>query len=114
SESINTFTGAFHEGPQFDETRYAKEVSAFAGTAYNEVYIPAGDELADLLPRLMHFMDEPVAGPGVIPQYYVAQLASQHVKVVMGGQGGDELFVGYARYMAAYLGKCLSGGIYQT
>ncbi|MCO8162108.1 asparagine synthase (glutamine-hydrolyzing) [Pseudomonas sp. 21LCFQ010] len=114
SESINTFTGAFHEGPQFDETRYAKEVSAFAGTAYNEVYIPAGDELADLLPRLMHFMDEPVAGPGVIPQYYVAQLASQHVKVVMGGQGGDELFVGYARYMAAYLEKCLSGAIYQT
>lgn len=86
-EQMNTFTGAFHEGLQFDETRYAKEVSAFAGTAYNEIYIPAGNELADVLPRLMHFMDEPLAGPGVIPQYYVSQLASQHVKVVLGGQG---------------------------
>lgn len=113
-EQLQTFTGAFNEGPQFDETGYAKEVSAFAGTAYNEIYIPAGHELPDVLPRLMYYMDEPLAGPGVIPQYYVSQLASQHVKVVMGGQGGDELFIGYARYMAAYLEKCLSGAIYQT
>ncbi|MBS3186398.1 asparagine synthase (glutamine-hydrolyzing) [Pseudomonas sp. PCH44] len=113
-EQLKTFTGAFNEGPQFDETGYAKEVSAFAGTAYNEIFIPAGHELPDVLPRLMYYMDEPLAGPGVIPQYYVSQLASQHVKVVMGGQGGDELFVGYARYMAAYLEKCLSGAIYQT
>ncbi|KYC25271.1 MULTISPECIES: asparagine synthase (glutamine-hydrolyzing) [Pseudomonas] len=113
-EQLKTFTGAFNEGPQFDETGYAKEVSAFAGTAYKEIYIPAGHELPEVLPRLMYYMDEPLAGPGVIPQYYVSQLASEHVKVVMGGQGGDELFVGYARYMAAYLEKCLSGAIYQT
>lgn len=113
-EKMHTFTGAFSEGPQFDETAYAKEVSSFAGTQYNEIYIPAGNELADMLPRLMYYMDEPLAGPGVIPQYYVSQLASQHVKVVMGGQGGDELFIGYARYMALYLEKCLSGAIYQT
>src|SRR3990167_4971658 len=67
-----------------------------------------------MLPRLMYYMDEPLAGPGVIPQYYVSQLAAKHVKVVMGGQGGDELFIGYARYMALYLEKCLSGAIYQT
>lgn len=113
-EQLSTFTGAFNEGPQFDETGYAKEVSAFAGTAYREIYIPAGHELPDVLPKLMHFMDEPLAGPGVIPQYYVSRLASEHVKVVLGGQGGDELFIGYARYMAAYLEKCLSGAIYQT
>lgn len=112
-EQMKTFTGAFNEGPQFDETAYAKEVSAFAGTAYNEVYIP-GHDLPEVLPRLMYYMDEPLAGPGVIPQYYVSKLASEHVKVVMGGQGGDELFVGYARYMATYLEKCLSGAIYQT
>ncbi|QZI69896.1 asparagine synthase (glutamine-hydrolyzing) [Pseudomonas protegens] len=112
-EQMKTFTGAFNEGPQFDETAYAKEVSSFAGTAYNEVYI-SGNDLPDMLPRLMHYMDEPLAGPGVIPQYYVSKLASEHVKVVMGGQGGDELFIGYARYMAAYLEKCLSGAINQT
>ncbi|MCU1737662.1 MULTISPECIES: asparagine synthase (glutamine-hydrolyzing) [unclassified Pseudomonas] len=112
-ERLQTFTGAFHEGPQFDETAHAKAVSAFAGTDYNEIYIP-GNELADMLPKLMHFMDEPLAGPGVIPQYYVSRLAAEKVKVVLGGQGGDELFVGYARYMAAYLEKCLSGAINET
>lgn len=112
-ERIKTFTGAFPEGPQFDETGYAKEVSAFAGTDYQEIYIQ-GSELPDVLPKLMYYMDEPLAGPGVIPQYYVSKLASEHVKVVLGGQGGDELFIGYTRYLVAYLEKCLSGAIYQT
>lgn len=112
-ERITTFTGAFPEGPQFDETGYAKTVAAFAGTNYQEIYI-RGSELPDVLPNLMYYMDEPLAGPGVIPQYYVSKLAAQHVKVVLGGQGGDELFVGYARYLVAYLEKCLSGAIYET
>jgi len=111
---LNTFTGAFREGAQFDETGYARQVSAFARTQQNEIYIPAGEELPKVLPRLMYYMDEPLAGPGVIPQYYVSRLASEKVKVVLGGQGGDELFIGYARYMAAYLEKCLAGAIYQT
>ncbi|MDR1995922.1 asparagine synthase (glutamine-hydrolyzing) [Azonexus sp.] len=112
-ERIKTFTGAFPEGPQFNETGYAKEVSAFAGTDYKEIYIQ-GSELPDVLPRLMYYMDEPLAGPGVIPQYYVSKLASEYVKVVLGGQGGDELFIGYTRYLVAYLEKCLAGAIYQT
>jgi len=112
-ERISTFTGAFPEGPQFDETGHAKLVANFAGTDYNEVYIQ-GAELHEVLPKLMYFMDEPLAGPGVIPQYYVSKLASQSVKVVLGGQGGDELFIGYARYLVAYLEQCLSGAIYET
>ncbi len=67
-----------------------------------------------MLPQLMYYMDEPLAGPGVIPQYYVSKLAAKHVKVVLGGQGGDELFIGYARYLVAYLEKCLSGAIFET
>lgn len=113
-ERIKTFTGAFPEGPQFDETGYAKAVAAFAGTDYQEIYIQGGTELHDVLPRLMYYMDEPLAGPGLIPQYYVSKLASQHVKVVLGGQGGDELCIGYARYLVAYLEQCLSGAIYET
>lgn len=112
-EQIKTFTGAFPEGPQFDETGYAKAVSDFAGTDYKEIYIQ-GSDLPEVLPRLMYYMDEPLAGPGVIPQYYVSKLAAQHVKVVLGGQGGDELFIGYARYFVAYLEKCLSGAIFET
>lgn len=112
-ERIKTFTGAFPEGPQFDETGYAKAVAAFAGTDYHEIFIQ-GSELSEVLPKLMYYMDEPLAGPGVIPQYYVSKLAAQHVKVVLGGQGGDELFIGYARYLVAYLEKCLSGAIFET
>ncbi|MCP5184160.1 MAG: asparagine synthase (glutamine-hydrolyzing) [Pseudomonadales bacterium] len=112
-ESIHTFTGAFPEGPQFDETRYARMVAEFCRTTYHEVYVH-GANLPEVLPKLMYYMDEPLAGPGVIPQYYVSRLAAQQVKVVLGGQGGDELFIGYARYLVAYLEKCLSGAIFET
>lgn len=111
--SFSTFTGTFSEGPEFDESRYAKLVASHTGANYHEVGIP-GSEFADILPKLIWHMDEPVAGPGLIPQYYVSKLASENVKVVLGGQGGDELFIGYARYLVAYLEKCLNGAIYET
>jgi asparagine synthase (glutamine-hydrolysing) len=59
-------------------------------------------------------MDEPAAGPGLFPQYFVSKLASKHVKVVLGGQGADETFGGYSRYLIAYLEQCLKGGIEGT
>ena len=112
-ERLDTFTGAFREGTKFDETAYAKLVSKSAATVYHEVYVD-GRELSNVLPRLIYIMDEPAAGPGIIPQYYVSMLAGQHVKVVLGGQGGDELFLGYVRYLAAYLEQCLKGAIFET
>ncbi len=110
---LKTFTGAFPNGPQFDETSYAKIVAQATGAEYNEIYIPES-EFSTVLPKLMYMMDEPVAGPGLIPQYYVSQLAAKQVKVVLGGQGGDEIFVGYARYMVSYLENSLNRAIYQT
>ena len=59
-------------------------------------------------------MDEPAAGPGLFPQYIVSRLAAQHVKVCLGGQGGDEIFGGYARYVVAYLEQALKGAIFET
>ena len=113
SEHLKTFTGAFSNGPKYDETSYARLVAEATGSEYNEIYIP-GDEFSRILPKLIYIMDEPVAGPGLIPQYYVSALAAQKVKVVLGGQGGDEIFIGYARYMVAYLEKSLFGAIHQT
>ncbi len=110
---FKTFTGAFHEGPAYDETHYAKLVAQSVNANYQEIYIPS-EEFANILPKLIYMMDEPAAGPGLIPQYFVSKLAAEHVKVVLGGQGGDELYIGYARYLVAYLEKCLHGAIFAT
>jgi asparagine synthase (glutamine-hydrolysing) len=73
-----------------------------------------GAQFVELLPRLIYHLDEPAAGPGVYPQYLVSRQAQQHVKVVLGGQGGDEVFGGYARYLVAYLEQALKGAILET
>jgi asparagine synthase (glutamine-hydrolysing) len=111
--TFHTFTGAFREGPQFDETQYARAVAGHVGAQTHEVWPTAGD-FVEAMPRLIYMMDEPAAGPGLFPQYLVSKLAREHVKVVLGGQGGDEIFGGYARYLAAYLEQCLKGAIYGT
>lgn len=109
---LHTFTGAFH-APGFDETAFARGMAKTAGTEHHEVFLEPED-FRDSLAQIVWHMDEPSAGPGVFPQYHVARLASQHVKVVLGGQGGDELFIGYARYLVAYLEESLRGAIEQT
>jgi asparagine synthase (glutamine-hydrolysing) len=113
SQPIKTFTGAFAEGPEFDESEYAKEVASACGAQSFVVY-PDESEFIDTLPRLIWHMDEPAAGPGVFPQYILARAARKEVKVVLGGQGGDEIFGGYARYVVAYLELALKGAILET
>ena len=76
--------------------------------------IPSSNDFADVLQKLVYHMDEPVAGPGLFPQYMVSKVASQQVKVVLGGQGGDEIFGGYTRYLVAYLEQALKGAIFET
>jgi asparagine synthase (glutamine-hydrolysing) len=110
---LATFTGAFSEGPQFDETPYAREVAESISATMHEVY-PTEQEFIDLLPKLIYHMDEPAAGPGLFPQYMVSRLAAQHVKVVLGGQGGDEIFGGYARYVIAYFEQAIKGAIFES
>ena len=110
---LKTFTGAFREGPEYDETSYSREVARACGARAYEVY-PTESEFIDLLPRLIYHMDEPAAGPGIFPQYIVSRRASEEVKVVLGGQGGDEIFGGYTRYVVAYLEQALKGSIHET
>ncbi|MBN2560821.1 MAG: asparagine synthase (glutamine-hydrolyzing) [Phycisphaerae bacterium] len=112
-DRFHVFTGAFDDGPEFDESSYARLVAEEAEASYHEVR-PTADDFIRLMPRLVYLMDVPMAGPGLFPQYCVSELAARTVKVCLGGQGGDELFGGYARYLAAYLEQCLKGAIYDT
>ena len=111
--NFKSFTGAFREGQEFDETRYAREVAESSSSELFEIY-PTEDEFINLLPKLIYHLDEPAAGPGLFPQYMVSKLAAQNVKVVLGGQGGDEIFGGYARYVVAYLEQAIKGAIYES
>jgi len=113
SRPIPVFTGAFREGPDFDETRFAREVAAACDAVHRVVY-PTPEEFVEHLPALLWHMDEPAGGPGLFPQFIVSRLAREHVKVCLGGQGGDEVFGGYARYVIAYLEQVLKGAIFET
>jgi len=110
---LKTFTGACEGGPAFDESADALDVARAAG-ATPFLVRPTARDFVDLLPRLVYHMDEPAAGPGLFPQYVVSRLAAQEVKVALGGQGADEIFGGYARYVVAYLEQAIKGSIFQS
>lgn len=110
---IKSFTGSFHEGPEFSELHYARIAARHSNAELIEIF-PTEREFIDLLPKLIYHLDEPVAGPGLFPQYIVSREASKHVKVMLGGQGGDEIFGGYARYLVAYLEQAIKGAINET
>jgi asparagine synthase (glutamine-hydrolysing) len=112
-KQFKSFAGAFDEGPEYNEINYAREAAKVANSKLYEI-IPTEQEFIELLPKLIWHLDEPVAGPGVFPQYIVSKLASEHVKVVLGGQGGDEIFGGYARYLVAYLEQAIKGAIFEN
>lgn len=108
---VKTFTGAFREGEAFDETRHARLVAEEVGTTYLERFFTAR-HFEDSIRDIVWHMDQPAMGPGVFPQFWISRLAGEHVKVVLGGQGGDEIFMGYARYLVAHLEHTLRGAIY--
>jgi len=114
SESNADFYGSFHgkftDYPGYDESPYAQEAADNIGKKLYTVDITAQD-FSDNISKVIYHLDTPVAGPGSFPQYMVSKLASQHVKVVLGGQGGDEIFGGYARYVIAYFEQCIKAAI---
>lgn len=100
---IHTFSGAFTEGPQYNETPFIRLMAEAVGADHREIF-PRAAEIPAAIERIVWFLDEPVVGPGVIPQFFVNDLvASAGIKVVLGGQGSDEIFAGYGRkYSANY------------
>jgi asparagine synthase (glutamine-hydrolysing) len=111
--SISTFTAGFAEGGVFDDTHWAKITSDKFGTDHHEIF-PSASDFADIFRKLVWFMDEPAAGEGVFPQYYVSKVAAQHVKVVLGGQGADETLAGYVRYLLLLFERSLADAIHQN
>lgn len=109
-QGLDTFTGAFHEGPEFDESHHARAVADHIGARMHTIY-PSDIDFVDRLQSLIYHMDEPAAGPGVFPQFMVSSAARERVTVCLGGQGGDEIFVGYARYLIGALEEALLGSI---
>lgn len=103
---LSTFTGSFREGPEFDESAHALTLARHIGADPRVVWITEADWI-DSLPRLAWQMDEPAAGPGLVPQYIVSRAARERVKVCLGGQGGDEIFGGYARHLIGALEQAL-------
>jgi asparagine synthase (glutamine-hydrolysing) len=104
------FTGKFLEGEAYDESRYAREVAGRRGFPLYELDITERDFVENIA-KVIYHLDFPVAGPGSFPQYMISALASQHRKVLLGGQGGDEIFGGYVRYLIAYFEQCIKGAI---
>lgn len=107
------FTGKFSFSEDYDESRYARALADHCGFQLQEVDITAADFI-DNIRKVIYHLDYPVAGPGSFPQYMVSALAARSRKVVLGGQGGDEIFGGYTRYLIAYFEQCIKAAIEGT
>ena len=112
-QDFQGFHGKFSFSSDYDESPYARELARWCGFPLQEIDITV-DDLIQNLRRVIYHLDYPVAGPGSFPQFMVSQMASRYRKVVMGGQGGDEVFGGYVRYLVAYFEQCIKGAIEGT
>src|SRR2546428_663952 len=93
---VKTFSIGFTE-PAYSELGYARLVAERFATEHHELVLKP--DVIEIVDDLAWYLDEPLGDPSVIPTYMVSKLASEHVKVVLSGDGGDELFAGYDRYV---------------
>jgi asparagine synthase (glutamine-hydrolysing) len=108
SEQIEAFTIAFSKDDQkleamMDDYKYAKEMSDRFGYNLNKIEI-SSNETAELLPKIVYHLDEPIGDPAAVNTYLMAKLAKKNgVTVLLSGQGSDEIFGGYRRYLASLI-----------
>jgi len=104
--NIRTFTVKFDE-QEYDESPYARAVADFAKTDHCEIGIESGSYDFDLLSRIVDQFDQPFADSSAIPTYLLCREVRRHVKVVISGDGGDEMFGGYPRFQYARMAHAL-------
>lgn len=102
---INTFSVGFHE-KEFDETQYAQAVSKCYQTNHHQLII-SGEDFANALPKLIWQNDEPLNHPNSVQIFKVSELARNFVTVLLTGEGADELFGGYPRYLIPKIASAL-------
>jgi asparagine synthase (glutamine-hydrolysing) len=103
-QPVKTFSVGFGAGEPIDELESAKLVSEHLGTDHHEI-IAKSEDVEKLLPRIIWHLDEPIVDPAIFPTYLLSELASRHVKVVLTGEGADELFAGYSDYRTRIKGE---------
>lgn len=107
---LKTFSVGFSEGARFDELPFAQLVATQFGTDHHQI-VPSASEFLDFFPKAVWHLDEPAVGPPAIPTFFVSRLARREgVKVLLSGEGGDELFAGYPRAVALHHQQVLRDG----
>jgi asparagine synthase (glutamine-hydrolysing) len=96
SKPVKTFSIGFHED-SYNELQYARVAARHFSTDHHEFIVTP--DICQIVDELVHYFDEPFADSSAIPTYMVAKLARAHVTVALSGDGGDELFAGYTRYV---------------
>lgn len=104
SGEVLSFSAGF-DVPGYDETAHALAVSRHLGTRHE--MLPMDASTLDRLPQLLWFLDEPFADPTILPTYLLSRRTRERVKVVLSGEGGDELFGGYTHYQGMQLNRIL-------
>jgi asparagine synthase (glutamine-hydrolysing) len=97
SEKVQTYSIGFHSA-QFNEAHHAKQVANFLGTNHHEEILNPDPAL--VVEKIAHVLDQPFADSSVVPTYLLAKFARENLIVALGGDGGDEVFGGYDRYLA--------------
>lgn len=102
-EPVKTFSVGF-DVPEYSELPFARLVSQHFGTEHHDLMVKCSD-LSAYWPLLTWHRDEPVSEPSDLGVYLISKLAREHVKVVLSGEGGDELFAGYPKYIVDWLAR---------